>query len=294
MNPGSTIYYDNLDIKVLIGNLNINILYINYEAPRPSWYFSSHSHSSYEIHYIPSGKGKLRVMGKSFDISPGTLYLTGPGVIHEQKADEADPMCEYCMNFEIKLSNRKLSKNFTHMKNEVDDILQSLENKDFWYGVDQSGSLSLFEKITEELESGMIGCFTYVQSLAAQIIVNAARNFSDRKRAKYLIPKKTLNDSRRYVVDNYFRDFDKQLSPTELAKIIGTSVRQLERIVLEYYSMTFSEKLIRIRLLHAKELIANSTLTLREISERTGYLSQDGLCKAFKKIYNAAPSEFRT
>ena len=40
----------------------------------------SHSHGSgsYEIHYIPSGYGKLTADGHIFDIGPNTLFVTGP------------------------------------------------------------------------------------------------------------------------------------------------------------------------------------------------------------------------
>ena len=46
----------------------------------------SHSHGSgsYEIHYIPTGYGKLTADGHIFDIGPNTLFVTGPHVEHAQ------------------------------------------------------------------------------------------------------------------------------------------------------------------------------------------------------------------
>ena len=104
--------YHDLNIKIPMGNMTINIFYISYEPSRPNWSVKNHSHSIYELHFIPSGKGILQAFDKEYNIIPETFYLTGPGIIHGQKADIEDPMCEYCINFEIKISKRADSGDF--------------------------------------------------------------------------------------------------------------------------------------------------------------------------------------
>ena len=49
----------------------MNILLASIESPLPA-----HSHGSgcYEIHYIPTGYGTLQVHGRTYSLSPGTLY----------------------------------------------------------------------------------------------------------------------------------------------------------------------------------------------------------------------------
>ena len=126
--------YGDLNIKIPMGNMTINIFYISFEPPRPNWGFTNHSHSTYELHFIPSGKGILQAFDKKYDIIPDTFYLTGPGVIHQQKADMEDPMCEYCINFEIKISKRNIKKSDIYLKEEIDDIIKTLLNTNFWFG----------------------------------------------------------------------------------------------------------------------------------------------------------------
>ena len=43
-----------------------------------------HSSNSYEIHYIPKGKGTLISNQCSYELYPNILYTTGPHVEHQQ------------------------------------------------------------------------------------------------------------------------------------------------------------------------------------------------------------------
>ena len=288
-----TIAVNNINIRVGVGNLQFNILYIDYEAPRPSWHYGYHSHSSYELHLIPCGKGKLSVMGKDYELHSGSFYLTGPDVAHEQTADDTDPMSEYCINFEVRFFKRELGKNDFSIKSEADKIYEILTNTSFWYGTDCFDTVYSFEKLMNEIDKGLIGCITYIQTLSTQIILNAIRCFIGNSKASYAVPEKNLNDSRRKLVDNYFRDFDKQLTAKELAVMIGTSVRQLDRILVHYYSMAFNQKLSVVRLEQVKKLLMTTSLPLWKIAENTGFSNQDSLARAFKKHFNISPGKFR-
>ena len=84
--------FDDLDYKLRIGNLELNILYIHFRHSDPSWVEKNHSHTGYELHYIPQGQGTLISGGREYRITPAAFYLTGPGVYHEQKTDPSNPV----------------------------------------------------------------------------------------------------------------------------------------------------------------------------------------------------------
>lgn len=287
------LFYNELDIKIKMGNLIFNIFYINYEPPLPSWHFSNHYHSSYELHFIPSGFGSLRIFQNDYIIEPGTFYLTGPGVFHEQKADEKNPMTEYCINFEIKLVNIKRKKTDLFIENEIEQILRILNDTSFWFGKDDFNSIEVFHKILIELENKWLGYYMNIQNLLSQIIINAVRSFTNLKNASYDVPKKILNDSRRYEVDRFFEDYNQHLSKNVLAKKLGLSVRQLERVIMKYYSMSFNEKLMDIRLKNVKEMLLFTELPIKEISESVGFLNSSYFSKSFNCKLGLSPSEYR-
>ena len=285
--------YDDLDIKVPIGNMIINILNLSYEAPRPGWYYRNHTHSGYELHFIPQGNGILKVFDKSHDITPGIFYLTGPGVYHEQRADDFNPMSEYCINFEIKIIKESDQRNNTYITSVINSIINTLKGTSFWFGSDKLMSIDIFEKMMKELDNSLIGCYTYVQSFAMQIIVNAVRCISLENKSNYFLPHKIPSDSRRAFVDCYFTDCDRPLCREELADRIGVTVRQLNRIMHQYYFMSFSEKLIITRLEGAKNLLLNPELSLNYIAEHIGFSSLSYFSKVFIKHYNISVNKFR-
>lgn len=61
----------------------------------------SHGNNSYELHYIPNGLGQAVIDGSSYELTPGTLYMTGPHVEHEQIPSPMDPMTEYSIYFQL-------------------------------------------------------------------------------------------------------------------------------------------------------------------------------------------------
>lgn len=93
--------YRDLKITFSIENIDFTILSICLEKlvrPIPK---HSHSKSSYELHYISYGYGTLIAEGQEYAITPGSLFMTGPGVAHEQISIPEDPMTEYCVYFQI-------------------------------------------------------------------------------------------------------------------------------------------------------------------------------------------------
>lgn len=287
------LHYNDLNIKIPMGNMIINIFYISFEPPRPNWGFKNHSHSTYELHFIPSGKGILRAFEKKYNIIPGTFYLTGPGIIHQQIADSEDPMCEYCINFEIKISKRNIKKSDIYLKEEIDDIIKTLLNTNFWFGEDRFLTSELFVKVMFELENSLTGYYTYTQNLLSLIVLNAIRCMSEQKETNYYFPKKILNDSRIFLMDQEFSQNYLELTPEILAQKIRTSVRQLNRIMIQQYNMTFTEKLTATRIEQSKELLKETSLSIKEISQKTGFSNPNYFSRVFQHYQHISASEYR-
>lgn len=285
--------FSDFDIRIQLGNLIFNVMNINFEPSRAGWEVKNHCHSSYELHFIPYGKGTLRVKENSYTIGAGSFYLTGPGVHHEQSSDREDPMSECCINFEFSIKERKNIKDNFYSEAEVDFITDVLKNTRFWFGYDKFDTVQLFEKIQYEFEHEGIGCLANIQSLVTQILVNAVRCFSGENAHCVPLPHKTLYEKRRFIIDSYFREYYSQLSAEELAKMLQVSTRQLDRIMKEYFSMSFIEMLTLRRIEHAKDYLLNTKLSLESISEAVGYSSAAYFSKIFKHHEQCSPSYFR-
>ncbi|MNR05159.1 HTH-type transcriptional regulator GadW [compost metagenome] len=202
-------------------------------------------------------------------------------------------MDEFCINFEVKMRKRKPQKNDTYLTQETKEIWDTLLNTSFWFGRDELSTVQLFRSIMNEFEQQWLGHYAVIQSLATQIIVNAVRSFAEERRSTYHIPKKILNDSRRFLADNYFRLPHKAMSSRELADQIGISQRQLERLMQSYYGMTFREKLQFSRMEKAKELLRDVELPVNAVADQIGYTSPSYFTKHFRSYTGITPVEFR-
>ena len=65
-----------------------------------------HSNSSYEIHYTAHGRGRVLIGEAAYTVEPGTVYVTGPNVLHAQFSDALDPVVEYCLYLNCRSARR--------------------------------------------------------------------------------------------------------------------------------------------------------------------------------------------
>ncbi|CAG7654325.1 AraC family transcriptional regulator [Paenibacillus allorhizosphaerae] len=287
-------YKDDLDLKFQLGNLIINVLYITYQPPTPTWSVKNHSHSSLELHFIPFGKGTLQVGKRTYDITPGCFYITGPEVFHQQKTNPDEPMSEFCINIELKQLTRKSRKTSYFIQSEVDQLFHIFTCNPFWFGDDTENIAELCKQIMLELNNPRIGCYSVVQNLISQIVAKAARCITGDAEPNYSLPKKIVNDRRRDIVDDFFRlNPAASKSHKTLASRIGVSIRQLNRILIQYYGMTFSEKLRHHRIENAKVLLNSTDWTVKKIAEEVGFADTGYFHEMFREVVKLTPTEYR-
>jgi AraC-like DNA-binding protein len=93
----------------------------------------------------------------------------------------------------------------------------------------------------------------------------------------------------KYIHTNYMQEITMDL----LSSLCNLSVRQLNRCFHAAYDKAPYEYLTEIRLQVARELLQNTTNTIGEIAERTGYNSIFNFSHAFKQFYGLSPSEWQ-
>lgn len=100
--------------------------------------------------------------------------------------------------------------------------------------------------------------------------------------------------SRKQMIESFLQEnyADPKLNAQMLAKKMNLSVRHMNRIVSDFYGVTFYQLLTGIRLESAKELLLKKTMTVKEVAFHVGYESSTGFFVAFKKRYGITPREF--
>ncbi len=276
--------YNNLDISLKIDGISIDILNLISERFTRTIPIHSHGSNCYEIHYIPYGYGKLIANGNSFDITPNTLYITGPHVEHAQFPDANNPMVEYC----VYLRFQKFSQN-----KKLPPIIEAFTDKNFWFGEDSQNISNIMKQIFSELDSKYIGYKTQVKLLLSTLLIKIIRNYEQRRLSiEQTSASSTLNNKSRIIEDYFLYEYN-SLSLTTLSERLNLSPRQTQRLLQEYYNKSFQEKKAEAKMSAAAILLEDNKRSISEIAGMLGFSSPEHFSTSFRKYYGISPRKFR-
>lgn len=280
--------YTELDIKFSVENTAFTAPNIVFERFFHSIPKHSHSSNSYEIHYIPYGRGTLIMDGATYEIVPNTLFITGPHVEHEQIPDLHDPMSEYCIYLKIEKSSKSIPDSTgAHSAAAVFELTRS------WFGKDTQDLHPVMQMIFHELEHGYSGYMTQVTALLQQSIIKIVRNYEQKKESEKHFGPSNLSDSKYIIADEYFIYDYRTLSLGGLAKKLRLSNRQTERFLKDCYGKTFTQKKAEARMSVAALLLAEPSRSITEIANELGYSSLEHFSTAFRQFYGMTARAYR-
>ena len=94
-------------------------------------------------------------------------------------------------------------------------------------------------------------------------------------------------------VEEYIQNnFSYNITLSDLTKLSGISISQLERYFKIIYNLTPRQMICKVRLEMAVELL-DSELSITEISQRCGYTDHSAFCRQFKNHTGFSPSLYR-
>ena len=280
---------DNLNITFSIGRYMITILKFTYECQ--TWNTPSHSHSSnsYELHYIPQGRGTLISSQKSYDLYPNVLYTTGPHVEHQQYPDPDDPTYEYCIYLRIEETHAKQRRKNMEQENIMDLFL----NYPFWYGTDQADLPVTLEQIHREIFHPKPAAGLMLEALFIQFMVKVLRNYKPASKAAITSIPIPLIKAYILIEDSFLLEYD-TITLEELSHRLGLSTRQTSRILFDRYGQNFIQKRTEARMAAAVTFLKEGRLSVSEIAARLGYSCPNHFHAAFKKYYHMTATEYKT
>lgn len=275
--------YTNLDIHFTLDGFPVHALNIVFE--RFTRVIPSHSHGNgcYEIHYIPAGYGRLQADGKDYEISPNTLFVTGPHVVHAQAPLLSDPMQEYCVYLRVPSSRTK----------KLSPLMDGFLSTSFWIGQDAQGIHFLMKQIFDELEYRHTGYQNQVQLLLSQMIISLVRNYGQEKTPASRFTENNLYNSKSMIIEEYFLYEYRTLSLDALADRLNLSARQTQRLLQSYYGKTFQQKKTEARMSAASILLHEKSRSIASVAEELGYSSAEHFSSAFKNYYQMSPGAYR-
>lgn len=188
----------------------------------------SHSKNSYELHFIVGGEGRLTTDTRTYNLSRGDFFVTGPHIYHQQSTNPEKPLTEYYLY--IQASD----------KNTNNPLVSTFLSNHFYF-CRNSALPDMVEKIIREDTEKKWGYENIIAALMQILMTEITRLYWP----DFSVPKErgeNLNDRRFILIEQAFINDPEGITLTKLSSIIGLCERQTQRLLEKYYGMSFSQK----------------------------------------------------
>ncbi|MBR3165314.1 MAG: AraC family transcriptional regulator [Lachnospiraceae bacterium] len=267
-----------------LGCLDIAPVHIRLEQLNPVIAAHRHSNVSYEIHYTAKGTGSVIISGQTFPVFPDLLYITGPGIIHTQYSDPADPVIEYCLYL-----------NCVRRSREDPSGLSVFPDTAFWMGTDEGRIAPALTELLEENRHPQTGKQEMNEALLRRIVITLARMYQQDSVPpdhKHMEPP-AVSWRMPMIEDAFFYHYA-DLTLEDLAASLHLSPRQTQRLLREYFGKTFSQKRTEARMAAACHYLEKTDLSVTAVSELLGFSSIEHFSAAFRRAMGCSAREYRT
>lgn len=247
-----------------------------------------HCHEDFlELSFIISGSVDYVIEGNNYTLKKGQVLISNPGVYHQEFLT-ADTNCQ---ELHIGLTNSNLFNccNKNYMDIGDSHILNMIKYKD--------DILKICNEILDEQRNYKKTSPFMLKSLIMKLLILLHReineelpNLNSNEVSFKSREKKSLVEAITKYFNNNYKD---DISLYTLSKNMYLSPVYISKIFKEVMGDSPINYLIRIRLAKAKELLENSKLTIKEISEEVGYNDPYYFSKLYKKYYDVSPSKDR-
>ena len=229
-----------------------------------------------QLLYITKGKGEFS-SGPSghCQIKEGCMFLLFPGERHTYRPDQATGWNEYWIGF-----------NGVIMDEWVRNGFFSKENPVFNVGVNEE-IISLYKKaimIADAQEANYQQALAGIVCNLVSMAIYMSRNM-DFNRSDISV---RINTVKAAVYENI-----STITPERLAEIICMSYSKFRKIFKEYTGFAPSQYIQEVRVNMAKELLTNTSKSIKEIAYELGYENKDYFFTSFRKVSGMTPAGYR-
>ena len=271
---------ENLQEVQEIPSINpINLNYFGSESCRPGYTFGPFVRTSYVLHMIRSGRGRLMKRGRNYEIGPGQAFLIYPGEETVYQADSEDPWSYMWIGFHgfrademtkrIGFSPSMPVVTCGNMDRLCDVMGQLLESKELNYVNELYRMSALYELIALLTEYGKAQVEEPVSAVSTDVM--------------YV----------KTAVNMLINSVGTQIRVADVAKAIGISRSYLTGIFKKEMKVSPQKFLMDFRMEKAASLLRSTDSPVGVIAAEVGYADPLSFSKVFRKQFGINPSEYR-
>lgn len=256
-----------------------NTAYPSIEHPK-SYYFTPNNGrilSEYQIVYISKGKGFFSSDArKRSTISKGQVILLFPGQWHTYCPSKETGWNEYYIGFEGKIIDDIVENGFISPDNQILDVGVNEDLVNLF-----STAIKIAKEDKTAAQQNLAGIVFNILGTILSLAQN--RNFESKESAQKVERAKVI------MIENIHKNVDIK----GIAANLGISYSLFRKAFKEYTGYAPSQYFQELKLRKAKELLAETNYTIKEISYELNFSSYEYFLSFFKKRVGSTPMEYR-
>ena len=261
-----------------IGPINLN--YFGSEQCSPGYTFGPFVRTSFVLHLIRSGCGRLTARGKTFSIRAGQAFLLYPGEETIYQADQAHPWHYMWAGFHgLQAEEMMIRAGFTREQPVI-----TCMNMD--------ALTQIMDRLLEQKELNYVNDMMrmgYLYQLIGTLILNngnAAGNAAD-------TPEDADSRYVRTAVNLLINSPDLHVKVSDVAKTIGISRGYLTSIFRKEMGVSPQEFQMNFRMERAGNLLRSTDNPVGMIAAELGYSDALAFSKSFRRHFGISPTQYR-
>lgn len=262
-------------------SMEITLVHVGREDCKP-YHAVSATRDEYIIHFILSGDGFYSANGNTWPLGPGQMFLIRPDESVVYYADANNPWSYVWIGFkgmraDTILRNCGFTKNHLSLPAPAPD-----EYMNCFYELFEHKALNFSEDLYRE--SILLKLFSILVRHHNKLTLNddqEPNGYSDNTYVNLAID---------YINQTYMQG----IGVSDISDSIGITRSHLNHIFQKELNTSVQNFLIDFRLHKSANLLASTTMPVKEISKFVGYNDQLVFSKAFKKKFGLSPKSYRT
>lgn len=240
------------------------------------WHSVPHTHNHMELFYIVGGKGQFLIEDQLYPVDANNLIIINPSVTHTEVSLNAQPL-EY-----IVLGVEGIELDTSETTNGQYCILDHFESADI---------SSCLRNILREMELKNPGYEDICQAFMEILIIRLMRNTT------LAVPTnpQTASGNRQCAVVKRYIDlhFKEALTLEQLAEEAHMNKYYLSHTFKREYGVSPINYMISRRVEESKYLLAETNLSMSQISQLLGFSSLSYFSQVFRRTQSISPMEYR-
>ena len=271
------------------------VRYIHYIEPQYMYTEKTRIGYDHRIFFCESGQIRINVNGEIFSLKQNSLLYVPSGEIYTlgRPDDNArliginfDFSYNFCKNYTpiTPASNRENYDRSRQLEVAEFSDLKHFEAPFVLHGQSELGAI--IYKIFDEFVTARIYHAQAESAMMKQMLLSAARALT---LGADKAPQKTVTVVIAYIQEHYMEN----ISNADIGQAMSFHPNYLNRLMIKHTGRSLHQYLLYYRLTKALDKLQSSSLTISEISEKSGFTDTAHFTKAFKKHFGQSPKRMR-